>query len=54
MKLLRPDGTVKKSFPQATSVQYIGRTARIWGTQANMPAVLEELALEDGESIQQD
>jgi hypothetical protein len=50
LRLIAADGvTVKKEFPGAVSVQYVGRTARLWGAKA----VVAEVKLEDGETIQQ-
>jgi hypothetical protein len=41
------DGTVKKEFPGAVSVQYIGRKARLWTAKT----VVAEVELQDGETI---
>jgi hypothetical protein len=47
LKLFAADGTVKKEFPGAVSVQYIGRKARLWSAKT----VVAEVQLEDGETI---
>jgi hypothetical protein len=49
LKLFAADGTVKKEFPGAVSVQYVGRTARLWSAKS----IVAEVALEDGETIQE-
>lgn len=48
LRLLAKDGTVKKEFPAAVSIQYIGSTARLWSASAKIVA---EVTLADGETI---
>lgn len=48
LRLFAKDGTVKKEFPAAVSVQYIGTTARLWSASAKM---VGEVTLADGETI---
>jgi hypothetical protein len=47
LKLFAADGTVKKEFPGAVSVQYIGRKARLWSAKT----IVAEVMLQDGETI---
>lgn len=47
LKLFAADGTVKKEFPGAVSVQYIGKKARLWSAKT----VIAEVTLEDGDTI---
>lgn len=48
LRLIANDGTVKKEFPSAMNVQYVGNTARLWSAAAKMVA---EVKLQDGETI---
>jgi hypothetical protein len=48
LRLIAKDGTVKKEFPAAVNVQYVGKTARLWSAAAKMVA---EIKLQDGETI---
>lgn len=49
LKLIAADGTVKREFPGAVSVQYVGKMARVWSQKAP----LAEVKLEDGETIRE-
>lgn len=46
-KLCTADGQVKKEFPGAISVQYVGSVARIWSAKT----ILAEVKLQPGEFI---
>lgn len=47
LKLFTADGQVKKEFPGAISVQYVGSLARIWSAKS----ILAEVKLQPGEYI---
>ncbi len=47
LRLFAADGSVKQEYPAAVSVQYIGRTARLWSAKT----VVAEVALQEGETI---
>lgn len=50
LRLVAADGiTVKKEFPGAVSVQYVGRKARLWGAKT----IVVEVTLEEGETIKE-
>jgi hypothetical protein len=53
LKLIAADGTVKQVFPGAVSVQYVPANgplrARLWSATA----VIAEVKLQDGETIQE-
>lgn len=47
LRLFAADGSVKKEFPAAVSVQYVGSKARLWGAKT----VVEEITLQPGELV---
>jgi hypothetical protein len=50
LKHFAADGTVKREFPGAVSVQYVGRLARLWTAKT----FVAEVTLADGETIGMD
>lgn len=57
LRLFRADGSVKQEFPLAVSVQYVGRSARLWtagvvtGPMQRPPVVVATVSLGEGETI---